>query len=624
MIADNPLLFVVILTPLLSGLFCLGFKLKFSWIAPILSSVLLLVTVVASLMLYFQTDTDGLLSVPWFYLNGQVIAISIILNKAVLTMAVVVIVISFLVHIFSIGYMADDQNTARYFAILGIFTFAMLGLVVSNNLLMLFCFWELVGFCSYRLIGHWHEQPAAARASTKAFLLNKTGDLGFLVGLMILWSATGNLEIEALALVETSWLTVAGICIFLGVIGKSAQFPLLNWLPDAMAGPTPVSALIHAATMVAAGVYLMFRLSPFFTNTTLEVISYVGALTTLLGAIGALVQFDIKKILAYSTVSQLGFMILGIGIGAAEGGYQHLLHHAFFKAGLFLGAGAIMHAMHQAIHHNNSDIDVNDIRNLGGLFKQMPVTFWSFIICAAALAGLPLTNGFVSKEVILTAATENIGLITTSAWIVTLLTPIYTFRLVWYLFAGKSNNDLTIREVPGIMQGPLVLLAAGSLTIIFNNSQLTSITNGMMDANLHGSSVVMYASLALIALGLLLGYTFYRKKPTTSWSWLSPQFYIDQLNAGFIMIAQFISKFTTLIDKKWIDGLLHGFAYLQVAFAFVIHWIDQYVVDGFVTGSAAASRGLDVAIRSTINGKIQSYLLWAMAGLLIFILWIIN
>lgn len=629
MITDNLLFLFVVFTPFISGLLCLSFKLKFSWIAPILSAVLMLVTVIGSIVLYFQFETDLLYSIPWFYLNGQAITLSIVLNKAVLTMAVVVIIISFLVHLFSIGYMADDQNIARYFALLGIFTFAMLGMVVSNNLLLLFCFWELVGFCSYRLIGHWHEKPMAARAATKAFLINKTGDLGFLVGLMIIWSATGNLEINALDQVETSWLTVAGICIFLGVVGKSAQFPLLNWLPDAMTGPTPVSALIHAATMVAAGVYLIFRLSPFFTPATFEVISLVGAITALLGAIGALVQFDIKKILAYSTVSQLGFMILGIGIGAVEGGFQHLLHHAFFKAGLFLGAGSIIHAMNQAIHHGNSDFDVTDIRNVGGLFKSMPVTFWSFLICAAALAGLPLTNGFISKEIILTTTLEDMstpaGLITTcAAWIVTLLSPIYTFRLVWYLFGGRPNHNLSVQEVPVIMQVPLLLLAAGSLTFIFKDGHLTSVTNSMLKTNLHGSSLVMYTSLILIGIGFGIGYFLYRHKPLTTWGWLLPQLYLDQLNTGLIKLTGLIARLTSAIDKKGIDTVLHGFAYLQVAFAFVIHWIDQYVVDGVVNGSATASRGIGVAIRSTVNGKIQSYLLWAMAGLLIFILWILT
>ena len=299
-----------------------------------------------------------------------------LLDNNALIMVVVVSFVSFFVHVYSIGYMANDSALPRYFALLGFFTFAMLGLVMSGNLLVAFCFWELVGFGSYRLIGHWHEKLSAAKASTKSFIINRLGDLGFLIGMMILWSWTGNLEISTFDFsgVPTFWMTAAGICIFMGVIGKSAQFPLFHWLPDAMEGPTPVSALIHAATMVAAGVFLLIRIAVLFNADALIVISIIGAITTILGALGALFQFDIKKILAYSTISQLGFMVMAIGAGAAQGGFMHLLHHAFFKAGLFLGAGAIIHAMHQAYHYNAVPVDVQDIRNLGGLRKKLPTT----------------------------------------------------------------------------------------------------------------------------------------------------------------------------------------------------------------------------------------------------------
>ncbi|MBK7652897.1 MAG: hypothetical protein IPJ20_22110 [Flammeovirgaceae bacterium] len=245
------------------------------------------------------------------------------------------------------------------------------------------------------------RKPKAAKAATKAFVINKIGDLGFLIGLMIFWSIADSLEITSLTQINSPWLTIAGICIFIGVLAKSAQFPFFNWLPDAMEGPTPVSALIHAATMVAAGVFLLIRIEPVFTADCLVLVSIIGALTTVTGAFSALAQFDIKRILAYSTISQLGFMIMAMGSGAADSGFLHLLHHAFFKAGLFLGAGSIIHAMHQAHPHASDNFDVQDIRNLGGLRKKMPVTFIAFIICAGALAGLPLTTGFLSKELIL-------------------------------------------------------------------------------------------------------------------------------------------------------------------------------------------------------------------------------
>lgn len=621
----------VLCTPLLAAGIANLIKEKFSWLTPLISSFLLLLTALGTAVLLADAGIpDQKFSIPWFTLNNKIVSIGFLLDPTTLTMVTVVTWVSFFVHIFSIGYMAQDKNVIRYFSLLGFFTFAMLGLVMSNNLLVTFCFWELVGFSSYRLIGHWHEKQAAAQASTKAYLLNKVGDLGFLIGLMILWSKAGNLDIDAFTAIDPTWLTTAGICIFFGVVGKSAQFPLLNWLPDAMEGPTPVSALIHAATMVAAGVFLLIRIEPIFTANSLLIVASVGAITAVWGALGALVQFDIKKILAYSTISQLGLMVMAIGSGAMQGAYEHLLHHAFFKAGLFLGTGSILHAMHQVIKHEQPAFDVQDIRSLGGLRKKLPVTYLGFLICAASLAGLPLTAGFISKEMILTDVQTWAGsifsirwLVLLSAWIVTFLTPLYTFRLVWYVFFGKENLT-PVREVPMIMRVPVLALAFGSISFLFYQGQLNSLTNWLMGTTHHTPFSITVISVSLIILSLIIGYLLYRSRSVKAVApWLAPHHLLDWIDLQIINLSHLFSRITSFVDKNLIDLFIHQLIYVQVTMAFITNWTDRYILDGLVNGSASAARGVGIFARSIVNGKIQSYLLWAMAGLLIFILWII-
>jgi len=626
---------ILLSLPLASACFAFFIKDKFAWLSPVVSSLILLITFILSVVLFFQLDNQSTnkFTIDWFYINKKSITIGFLLDAPALVMLAVVSFVSLLVHIFSAGYMAGDRGLVRYFGMLGFFTFAMLGLVMSSNLLLTFCFWELVGFSSYRLIGHWFEKLVAAQASTKAFLVNKVGDLGFLIGLMILWSISGNLEISSLTQISSSWLTAAGICIFIGVIGKSAQFPLFNWLPDAMEGPTPVSALIHAATMVAAGVFLLVRIESLFTPACLVVISVIGSITTVAGAIGALFQFDIKRILAYSTISQLGFMVMAIGSGAAEGGYLHLLHHAFFKAGLFLGAGSVIHAMHQAQHLTHGRMDVQDIRNLGGLRKKLPNTFLGFIICAAALAGLPLTSGFLSKELILTDmsawASSDISwrwIVVGTAWLVTFLTPLYIFRLVWFVFLSKPKDEIQLQEVPLIMRIPVLLLSIGAITFLFaqDSWRLTSLIGRVLPSSNHLDVVTTAVSLLLISTSLVSGYFIYRQKKLRQQSdLLSPQFYLDWANKQTIKFTFFLSGMAASFDRKWIDAFIHGVAYVQVTLAHIVGWSDRNLVDGFVNGTAYGARGIGAMTRSLANGKIQSYLLWAMAGLVIFIFWIL-
>jgi len=620
--------------PLLSAMICFIISEQSAWLAPVMSTFLLLITSVCAILLFFQAHETLIYSWPWFTLDQKILHISFLLDNAAVAMIVIVSVISFLVHLFSIGYMAEDHALPRYFGMLGFFTFAMTGLVISSNLLLLYCFWELVGFSSYQLIGHWHERPQVAKAATKAFIINRVGDVGFLVGLMILWAYT-SLDITSLKLtsIPSFWLTVAGVCIFIGVIGKSAQFPLFNWLPDAMVGPTPVSALIHAATMVAAGVYLLIRIEVLFTPEVLTLISITGVITAIAGAVGALFQFDIKKILAYSTISQLGFMVMAIGSGAAQGGYMHLLHHAFFKAGLFLAAGAIFHAMQHAIHHHE-DIDVHDIRNLGGgLRKKMPVTFLTWMICAAALAGIPFTSAFVSKEIILTQmstwSTVDFSwklMVMTGAWLVTFLTPLYTFRLVWYIFFNRPKLTLEVMEVPLVMRIPLLILSLGSLALLisFQPFHVSSFINLLSTVESVTSPAITLLSTVWVVLSLLTAFYAYRNKELQEQNhYYSPHFYLDRISDYAVTLVDRLAFYSHWIDRKVIDKIIHGLTYLQVALAHITGWSDKYIVDGAVNGIAHSAKGIGLLTRSLANGKIQSYLLWALAGLLIFILWIL-
>ena len=401
------------------------------------------------------------LNFPWVSfgnvpLIGELeIHLGIAIDNIASMMLVVVTLVSALVHLFSISYMHDDVRYGRYFAYLGIFTFSMLIIVLTNNFFLMYVGWELVGLSSYLLIGHWYEKKSASNAAIKAFVVNRIGDIGMFTGIMILYNTFhtfGFTEIfEAiksgqLPMGSEGWLTAAGILIFAGAVGKSAQFPLHVWLPDAMEGPTPVSALIHAATMVAAGVYLVARTFPMMTANALFVIATVGAVTALISATIAIAQNDIKKVLAYSTISQLGYMVMGLGVGAYTAGFFHLVTHAMFKAGLFLGSGSVIHGMHHALHHaNDHHTDAQDIRNMGGLRKKMPVTFTTFLIYTLAISGIPLTSGFLSKDEILAGTLAYAHLtgrtfIPVIGFLVAGLTAFYMFRLVILTFFGEHKD----------------------------------------------------------------------------------------------------------------------------------------------------------------------------------------
>ncbi len=642
---------VALLLPLLSSIVATVVPKQYAWLITVLSPLILLISALASLMVFLSwTPHQSPMYIPmeWFHVGDIHFSAGIELTDHSVMMLTIVTIVSFLVHFYSTGYMAGDHAVSRYFAMLGFFTFSMLGIVLSDNLLLIFFFWELVGFSSYMLIGHWTEKPAAGAAASKAFILNRIGDAGFLIALMIIWTNTKTFSFAALQAHGDfgTWQTAASLCLFCGVAGKSAQLPLFTWLPDAMEGPTPVSALIHAATMVAAGVYLLVKCFFLLSADALNVIAVIGAMTSILAAVSATVQFDIKKILAYSTISQLGMMVLAIGTGSRDAAMLHLVTHAFFKAGLFLSAGAVIHALHQTQHESHHSFDVQDIRNMGGLRKHLPVTSLACMLCAAALSGVPLFSGFLSKDAILMGVWAWKGdvfswrwLIVIIAFIIPFVTVVYTFRFVWYIFFGENRTarvvgkPVVINEVPAVMRLPLIFLAAMSLWFIVNINPVEYA--GWLFHYVHeGAYVHIPLITAFSALLVVTGWTFsffYFKSrtldsgETTLQVWIMQSFYLDRLYEGIVLRP--VRKLTTVaekIDLKWIDGCIHAGVYAQVTFAHAIGWVDRYIVNGSVHGVARFAGGLGSFTRSFQGGKVQLYIFWTTLAIIIFLIWMLK
>ena len=377
-------------------------------ISAIVTTLILSLYMFVSMLQGYDSNFTEEWSFKWINMGSFVVELGVLVDNVTIIMLTVVTLVSTCTHIFSTKYLEGDIRYSRYFAYLGLFTFSMNGIVLSNNLMSMYMFWELVGVSSYLLIGHWFEKDSAANASKKAFLTNRVGDIGFFIGIMLIFNAIGSFaftdifEGVSASKIAGTTLTLAGVGLFLGAMGKSSQFPLHIWLPDAMEGPTPVSALMHAATMVAAGVYLTFRIFPLLTPDALLVVAYIGGITAIFAASIAITQNDIKKVLAYSTVSQLGYMILAVGTGVYTAAFFHLLTHAMFKANLFYGSGSVIHAMHHALHEKHDhETDPQDMRNMGGFRKSMPITYWSMLLSTMAIAGVPLFSGFLSKDAVL-------------------------------------------------------------------------------------------------------------------------------------------------------------------------------------------------------------------------------
>ena len=630
---------VILLTPLLSFVLSLLIPERYSWLGAMLASACTLISALGSLYIFFLHPVDKtiLIQLNWFQVNEFVVNANIEINRLAILMLPVVTVVSFLIHLYSIGYMAGENSTRRYFAMLGFFTFSMLGIILSDNLIMIFMFWELVGFSSYMLIGHWMQKPEAASAAKKAFIFNRIGDAGFLVGIMIIWANTQTFNLTDILTISeiASWQTAASLCIFLGVVGKSAQFPLFTWLPDAMEGPTPVSALIHAATMVAAGVFLLARLFPLFTNDALHVVAITGTGTALLAAFCALNQFDIKKILAYSTISQLGLMVAAVGAGSENAAMLHLFSHAFFKACLFLGAGSIIHALHQAQQQEHTNFDLQDIRNLGGLRKKLPDTFLMFVIASSSLAGVPFFSGFISKDSIMTTMWNWTGdgfswkwLILISILFTSFITVLYTFRMVWYIFFSEERKSISsVVESPLIMRIAMLILSLASFWWIISPSPIhvSAWFTNLIGAVPH-SYTIMILSAGIALSGIVYGWLLYvvKSRALSANSFMQEAFKLDAVYKKTITTpALKLADISETTDRKWIDGVLHFTAYAQVSIAHGIAWFDLYIIDGLVNAFAWIARLMGSITRSVQGGKIQLYIFWAVLGLIIFLFFLL-
>jgi len=463
---NDPLPWLMLFLPLLAAVAITLFFQRNVYITTALSvgAVLISFGLNGYLLAEFLSGSTPGVSLDWLQVGSLHIQFGLRFDALSLLMLLIVTGVGSLIHIYSMQYMAGDPGYTRYFACMSLFTFSMLGIVVSNNFFQMFVFWELVGVSSYLLIGFWFKKPAAADAAKKAFLTNRLGDFGFFTGIVLVWAIAGTLNFDELSgklhvnpeLFDTA-ATVVGLLIFCGTVGKSAQFPLHVWLPDAMEGPTPVSALIHAATMVAAGVYMLCRVFFLFTIPALHAISWIGGITALLAALIAVQQDDIKRILAYSTLSQLGYMVMAVGLGEPTTAMFHLATHAFFKALLFLAAGAVIHGMSKE----------QDIWKMGDLWDKIPLTFRVFLIGTLALCGLPPLSGFYSKDAILAAAYEHNKALFAVGVLAAFLTTFYMFRLIFVVFFGKPKSELAkIRHHPRKSRPiayPLVLLALASV-----------------------------------------------------------------------------------------------------------------------------------------------------------------
>jgi NADH-quinone oxidoreductase subunit L len=585
----------------------------------------------------------------WLPAQGKPLAtIGVLTDETSTVMLVLVSLVSFLVQLYSLGYLSDEkpQGLGRYYAYQSLFAFSMMGLVLAPNLLQLFMCWELVGLCSYLLIGFWYQKPEAARAAVKAFWTTKAGDVGLLIGIVMLWRHTGTFDFNEMRLMAANGdlaavgLSVITFCIYLGAMGKSAQFPLHVWLPDAMEGPTPVSALIHAATMVTAGVYLLHRMAWLFALTpdVLLLVAWIGAFTALLAAVLACVQDDIKRVLAYSTVSQLGYMMTAIGAGVSAAGFFHLLTHGLFKALLFLGAGAVIHA-----------VGSNDLAHMGGLARKMPQTALVFGVGTLSLAGIPFFGGFLSKEEILGSVWAG-GLVGPFAllMLVAFLTAFYMFRVVFLAFFGPAKaghyegHARTAAAAHYVAQGSA---DAGHHTDHAHASGVMSgvSTHGSHEHDPGASMMLPLWILALLSLAVGIYSTTAGQILVTipaeheAPGWLTPSAVGVALagialawltyQRGTINAASLASLFgpirTAALHKFWIDDFFEGvLAAAALAFSRLVGWVDRYLVDGVLNVLSAWTVTTGDEMRTIQTGRVQDYVYGLAVGLLLLLFWV--
>lgn len=554
------------------------------------------ISFILSVLAFFQVKSSGanieVHLFEWIATQKFTIGFSFLIDPLSALMLLVVTGVGFLIHVYSAGYMHHDEGFNRFFAYMNLFVFSMLILVLGSNYLMMFIGWEGVGLCSYLLIGFWFKNTDYNNAAKKAFIMNRIGDFGFLLGMFLLYVTFGSLDFKTIFSLATTYpvgsavIVSATLLLFVGAIGKSAQIPLFTWLPDAMAGPTPVSALIHAATMVTAGVYMVARSQAIYVLAplTMDVIAIVGIVTALVAATIAIYQNDIKKVLAYSTVSQLGYMFVGLGVGAFTGAMFHLTTHAFFKALLFLGAGSVIHAMGGE----------QDIRKMGGLRKYLPVTFMVFLMATIAISGIPPFSGFFSKDEILVHAFAHNKLIWALGLFTSLLTAFYMFRLLYLTFSnsfrGTAEQQHHLHESPKVMTIPLMILAV--LSVFGGFIGIPEVMGGTHALNqflapvfvvgekLHISHSVEWMLMAVTVIGALLMIAFawmlFGKKNTVPAEDAAPRpalaklfmnkWYFDEIYNALIVKPLFYLSgfFHRIIDVKIIDGIVNGFGSLAV------------------------------------------------------------
>lgn len=580
----------------------------------------------------------------WLKVGSLEAPLGILLDPLSMVMMLVVTGVSFVIHIYSVGYMGKDPGYSRYFAYLNLFVFFMLLLVLANNYPLMFVGWEGVGLCSYLLIGFWFSDEAKAKAGMKAFVVNRIGDFGFLIGLFLLWKTFQTFTFSGVAgevLKNISSgvdlpLSLIALTLFIGATGKSAQIPLYVWLPDAMAGPTPVSALIHAATMVTAGVYMVARNHFIYVHApqVLTLIAWVGMLTALFAATIALVQNDIKKVLAYSTISQLGYMFAGCGVGAFSAGIAHLMTHAYFKALLFLGAGAVIHSIEHAYHRTGYHGDPQDIRYMGGLKVKLPITFWTFLTACLAIAGIPGLSGFFSKDEILWRAFSSgqtaIGVV---GMVAAGLTAFYMFRLIFLVFYGQWRGERAgwdhLHESPPVMTIPLIILAVlsvgggwvaiphalggGAWFEEFLKPVFSLPGRETPSPESHGSLEMEYVVMVCSVLVALVGI------------WWARRWYISRPEAPQRVKERWALTYQLLLNKYYVD---EAYAYGVVQPTLTLaegldHRFDSPIIDGVVNGVGAFLQRVGSLSRKIQTGVVTHYALVVTAGIVIWLGWLL-
>jgi NADH-quinone oxidoreductase subunit L len=580
----NPIFpWLILLAPLVSAAVITLFTLRWKSLSSSISIAAVLVSFICSCLI-FAHRTVAAAAFTWIGISGVFqVPLRLTLDQLSKTMAILVSGVGAAIHVYSLGYMRDDEGKSRYFAALSLFMFAMLGIVFANNFVMLFIFWELVGFTSFVLIGHWFYRDAAADAANKAFITTRIGDFGFMIGILMVWMATGSVVFAEIAPRMSTlaghplFLTAAALLIFCGAVGKSAQFPLHVWLPDAMEGPTPISALIHAATMVAAGVYMLVRVAFIIqaSQTALLVIAWVGTITAVMAALIATQQNDIKRILAYSTLSQLGYMMMAVGLASNDAAMFHLFTHAFFKALLFLAAGSVIVMLH---HEQN-------IWNMGGLSRKLPVTFVTFLVGALALIGCPPFSGFFSKDAILALAYERNTPIFAVALFTAFLTAFYVMRLLVIVFFGTPRTNIAreSRESPPVMTVPLIVLA-----LLATLGGFAFFAQNFLKVPVEKEVSILVPALAIVALivGSGLAIALYRNRTTEP-----------------------VKDLELLRHKFYFDEFYHWLIYwTQELLARVSAFFDRWIIDaGAVGGSSRGTWGIGALLRLVQVGNLQAY-----------------